>query len=356
MVNVILMYCNGDEADFERTIPLLFVGERNRSLGYSNDIQVLFTYGYDRLRPSYVARLRDLGFAVHDVSALYQQIEKRFPGLTALSPHHRHTFLRWPLLDEFLAGAPLVHYDGDIVPNEDPARIASLLDGRTFVLQGCPALTAVSDPAWLEAYESHLQEFARDVGGYSERAWRERDGWEITFRTRWAGSRSGPVFRHDQDLLSHLIHTGRIQQAPVEDVMTQLREYAVFENPLFVDTFELSLPLTYLRENGVDYFSYTDMQDNERRRKRVLMWHMQGLFAFYLSKYLLRRRLVGPLASSARIGLDLESASFEDRLNRQAARMFRHTTRLHLYEHFFDKSDFAGVLRNRTWWRPGVFT
>jgi len=71
MESVIVAYCKTNEKDFEDTIPLKFVGERNKKIGLSNDIQVLFTEGIEKLSFGYKDALKNLGFRLHDTSKLY---------------------------------------------------------------------------------------------------------------------------------------------------------------------------------------------------------------------------------------------------------------------------------------------
>ena len=69
---------------------------------------------------------------------------------------------------------------------------------------------------WFYVYKNELDKFVNDIEGYSKKAWEKRDKWEITFRTRWSGSRFRETIWSDQDFLSHLVHTGTIiQDSPV---------------------------------------------------------------------------------------------------------------------------------------------
>ena len=89
------------------------------------------------------------------------------------------------------------------------------------------------DVDWFEQYKKALDAFTNDIEGYSAQAWKQRDGWEITFRTRWAGSRFKKIISSDQDFLSHLMHTGQIKQDSIESIMFALKDYLAFQNPLF---------------------------------------------------------------------------------------------------------------------------
>lgn len=362
MESAIVAYCNGNEKSFEATIPLQFVGQRNQRLGLSNRIHVLFSYGYENLSEAYKQSLASLGFVVHNVASLYAELDKEYVGLNQFStntknPHYiKNTYLQWLMLERFFAGTPVIHYDGDIVFNEDPAVIARKVIGKTFVLQGCPAFTAISNYSWFEAYRQHLQEFLADVDGYCTRAWAERNGWEVTFRTRWAGSRFSKTFLHDQDLLSHLIHTGRIVQDSVEDVQRCLSDYVVFENPLFMHLYDDNSPFKYVREDGIDYFMCTRQDAVDCvYKKKVLFWHMQSCFNFYVSKFVLRKKMY-PFLPLGRVAMRLQNPKgFEGDLNKFLGAYFHHTDRLNVYKYYFQDADFSGLLNDKHWWRPGVF-
>lgn len=356
MESVIVAYCTTHEQDFERTIPLKFLGERNRKLGLSNDIHILFTDGYHRLSSSYKQSLKNLGFTLHDTTKLYTECAQKYPQLDQhFTNYSKNTYLQWLVIDEFFQGTPIIDYDGDIVFNEDPAVIAKLVAGKTFILQGCPAFTVVSDREWFRQYRDHLNQFLHDMDGYAERAWQQREGWEVTFKTRWAGSRFSKLFLHDQDLMSHLIHTGQLIQDPVEDLLHLFKDYMIFENPLFIHFYDDNFPYTYHRENGIDYFYFVrnDACDIPYRKK-VLFWHMQNCFNFYASKYLLRKKLF-PMIPLGRVNLDLCGKGFEDTLNKKLRRFMKHTSRLSVYKYFFEQSDFSGLLSDSKWWKKGIF-
>jgi hypothetical protein len=353
--STIIVYCKTNAAQFERTFPLAFLAKRNQALGYSNDIHVLVTDGYERLGPAYIDSLSTLGYHLHDVASLYREERRRFPGLQDLQlTRDGFTFIRWPVLARFFAGESFVHYDGDVVFNEDPAILEDIVAGHTFVLQGCPALTVVSDESWLDSYTSHLREFSRKPQDYMRRARSERDGWNVTFRTRWAGCWFESQFVGDQAFISHLIHTGGIHQDQIEPVMLKLRSYAVFENPLYAHVYEEMTPYSYGREAGVDYFHCTD--GDGVIKKRVLIWHWQSYFASYAAKYLLRRKLLGALTPRLRVQFELGRDSLEDRIAVRVNSAIGQGSRLVLYKYFYERADFSGLLRDGVWWKQGVFS
>lgn len=354
MKNTMLLYCKESEEKLERAIPLKFVGQRNKKLGFSNDFHILVMDGFNKMSDAYKGELKDLGFHLHDVSAMYKSIEKEFLSLGDYSFYALNTFLRWLVIDEFFKGEPTAYYDGDIVFNVDPAEIAKKVEGLTFVLQGCPAFTVISDWSWFKQYKQELVEFLKDRDGYQKKAWQERSDWEVTFATKWAGSRAQEKFVHDQDFISHLIHTKKLVQDPIEKVMRALSDYVVFQNPLLIHSYNTDIPYTYSRENGIDYLSYarSDLPD-VTYKKPVLFWHMQNCFNFYMSKYIFRKR-VAPFLPLGRVEFDF-GHTVEDKVNKFARRFSHHTERRAVYEYFFEKHDFSGVFNNAKWWKQGVF-
>ncbi|MFH0898528.1 MAG: hypothetical protein V1855_03040, partial [bacterium] len=82
MKNVLVVYCNTNETDFENTIPLLFVGKRNQKLGLSNDFYVLFSNGYNNLSKTYKDALSAVGFKLYDASPIYDEFEKQYKVLS----------------------------------------------------------------------------------------------------------------------------------------------------------------------------------------------------------------------------------------------------------------------------------
>ena len=187
MRHVICCWCDTDANRFENHVPVLFSGSRNLRLGFSNEIDLLFLSGYELLAEDYKSGLREVGYTLHDLARIYSEVESKYSSLQRFSNHVIKYFLRWLVISAYLGKEPIIHYDGDIVFNEDPVVIGKLLKGRTFVLQGCPALTVITDQSWFSQYKDHLAVFANDIEGYSTNAWKERVGSEITERGKWAG-------------------------------------------------------------------------------------------------------------------------------------------------------------------------
>src|SRR5215510_3303237 len=144
MRNVICCWCSNNVDGFESHVPLYFSGKRNRKLGFKSTIDTLFFSGHELLNESYKRCLEDVGYRIHDVSGIYRGLAERYSTLDQFGDYEKKCFLRWLVVSSYFPREPIVHYDGDIVFNEDPNAISCLLRGKTFVLQGCPALTAIS--------------------------------------------------------------------------------------------------------------------------------------------------------------------------------------------------------------------
>ena len=355
MKNVICAWCKTNETDFESIIPLTFIGERNQKLGYTNDFHVLFFEGYHNLNSEYKDSLLSLGYHLHDVFSLYSELAQKYHHLDQFGDYEKKCFLRWPIINTLFPGEGIIHYDGDIVLNQDATSIAQMVTGKTFVLQGCPAFTVINNDDWFKQYKQQLELFVQDIKKYSQEAWNQHTGWEVTFKTRWAGSRFRKIISSDQDLISHLIHTGQLIQDPIEDVLMQFQDYILCENPLFFHFYDENFPYHYVRENGVDYF-LCERQDAEKcfYKKRVLFWHLQSCFNFYLAKFIFRQRFLRFLPLS-RLPLNLAPRGWEDFINKRLGHYLKHTTRLSVYKYFFERTDFSSVLRDLVWWKRGVF-
>jgi hypothetical protein len=344
MTIVSFVWANAGERAFEERFGLSLVGRRYRRLGFTGgSIELVFLSGLENLSRAYRDELESLAFVVRDAGSAFVRAELAVPGLADLSLTHRRWFLRWLVARELYGDEPIVHLDADVVLNEDPAIVERLAAGLTFILQGCPAFAAVSDAGWYDEYESALRVFAADRDAYSERAWAEREGAEESERARWAGRLSGQI-EHDQDLLSHLVHTRRLRQQPVPDVLAAFDGYLLFENPLHLDTALDMRPFTYVREGGVDYL------EHGHRRGRPLLWHFQTSAARYLAKSLALARYAGGLPFG-RVRLDLTT----ERLDRLARRV-PIPTRRELYRLVFEGGDLGPAFVGRRWWRQGVFT
>lgn len=351
---VMVVWNSGTAEQFENNVPLVFVGQRYQKLRYQHEMHLLLIDGLERWPSTYQQQLIDLGYILHDAGELYNQLANDYVALDRFGAYEKKCFLRWLVIDRYFPQEPIMHVDGDIVFNEDPQVITQLVQGLTFVLQGCPAFTVIHDRTWFRQYGTALNEFVADIDNYSAQAWQEREGWLTTFRTRWAGSRFRQVITSDQDLISHLLHTGRLMQEPIENVMLRLEAYIYFENPLFIHMYDDNFPYRYARLDDVDFFLATRVDGQPVPiKKRVLFWHMQSSFVFYLSKFMLRRKLW--FVANSYLPMNVRLSGYEEHVNRWLQRYVKHTSRRAVYRYFFEKHTFSGIFRSYVWWKKGIF-
>lgn len=348
MRNVIVCWVY-NVSSFEDWVPLCFMGERNLKMGFKNDFDILFLEGYELLPENYKSYLKGLGFSLHDVNHQYSDFNRNYKTLNRFTDYEKKCFLRWLVIQQYFTGEGIMHYDGDVLFNEDPGVLQRGLKGMTFVLQGCPALTCISDPAWFFDYQKQFAYFASDIERYSKDAWVKRDGWEKSEREKWAGSRFRHIISHDQDLISHLIHTDQIIQNKPEEVLGIMRFHIFFDNPLYIHNCysnDKELPFKYEREDGIDYLN----------GKRVAFWHMQGNFSHYLYKFLHRKEYFKFLFHS-KLKNSLEKRDLEHYLSSVIVRFSKHNynLRLRVYKYFFEENNFGEVFSDKIWWKKGVF-
>jgi hypothetical protein len=340
-----------DAAAFERSVPLLFGARRLRRMGSRQEVVVLFLDGFDRLSTGYVDELAGLGFHALDASGDLRRAESATPALGRFNRYEHFCFLRWLVLDRVADdGDTVIHLDGDLVFGAAPERVAEALAGRTLVLQGCPALTAITDRDWFAVYAEELARFCRDIDGYSAAAWSERAGWEESHRLRWAGSRYRDVIGSDQDLISHLIHTERLPQSDPRDLVAAGDLYWA-ENPLYIQS---HAQLQLGRASGISFTTVDGRCYLDSRE--VAVWHLQSDFVRYLARSLALSRMHWP----GRIPNDLESPRLAKVLPPLPLRSW-HAGRLAVCESVRELNGGAGglsfgdVFSARRFWQAGVF-
>ncbi len=349
MRSVICAWCNRDSQQFEKHVPLQFVGDRNNTLGFSNDIDILFLDGFNKLDEPYKESLIELGYRLHDCSSIFADLDQKYYKLSGFGDYEKKCFLRWLVIFQYFSGESIVHYDGDIVFNENPLKLQDKIKNRTFVLQGCPALTCISDQTWFTQYIEQLNVLVNDIQGYGEKAWIEREGWELSERSKWAGIRR-KVVTSDQDLVSHLIHTGRIVQDEPSEIVKNLQDYILFENPLYIHVYEpwnQNLPFKYERRANIDFIN----------GKQVAIWHMQSNFADYLAKYIDMKNVLRLMNIDLPNDLEPSQEAYINRWIRKVGKKFliKKRFRLDVYDFFFNQTDFSEVFNNKIWWKKDVF-
>ena len=344
MRTVIVAWCKSNSIHFEQHIPLKFVGTRNEKLGFKTKIDILFLEGYNLIDKNYKIALKELGYTLHDMNHIFSELEHKYEILNQFGEYEKKCFLRWLVIKKYFLGEPIVHFDGDIVFNECPHTLSEKLNGKTFILQGCPALTVISNPNWFHSYEEHLNLFASDITGYSARAWEKRLEWKDAQKT-WTGIRVRQIISSDQDLFRHLLHSNAIYQDELEVIKQGLDNYMLIENPLYLDVYYKNCtPFKYIRIGGIDFL-------NERK---VAFWHMQSDFNKYLCNFMFRKQYLSLLPLS-RLELTEQGIEYYFRKFLKKVMSEKKLSRIDTYRYFFEENDFSQLFSCRNWWQKDVF-
>ena len=180
--------------------------------------------------------------------------------------------------------------DADVVLMADPAELYRDVTGKTFVLQGCPVLTTISNREWFSAWRTELADFLSAPDAYAQRALLLKDRPVRDPRESCNGLFYVPGRFHDQDMLEYLIAAGILPQALTTEVYDS--GFYWIQNPLLPGQWHeeqaAGAPREVVERNGVAYVGH----------KRVAMYHFQSDFAKYCQAWhLLSRCGMGGLAS-----------------------------------------------------------
>jgi hypothetical protein len=329
-------------SEFEKNVPLAFLGERNRKLGSRICFDVLFLEGLDRLSEGYQEKLSMLGYRLHDMESSYRQLKEKYMPLARFGDYEQKCFLRWLTIRDFCGKTPFVHYDADVVFNATPEEIEADFAGLTFLLQGCPAYARVEDPTWLESYEAELDRFVGDIEAYSADAWRQRPDFSSTFRERTGSLWDRRLLSSDQDLLQFLILSGRLPNANAASINGRCSSVP-FKNPITIGSdIHLPLPLHYERRDGLDYIS----------DRKVAFWHMQNDFCNYLGY----ATFLDQVGNRDRVSWVRSDPPFNYLAYRALTKFnFAYSRGQLIRRYFADHHDFSFLFNDKNFWQSGVF-
>ena len=317
----------------ERGLPLLWLAEFADLRGWKTLPTLVVLDGIERLSFQYRRKL-ECSWNLIDQSVQFKQQLSSYPLISSrFSDYEVKCFLRWGILAKLHRGRSS-HWDGDVVWGDNPDVLTARVAGETFVLQGCPAWTMIGTDQWFESYARELSSLEKNIDEYSSAAWSEWSDSDLSFHTKWAGTRERPLISSDQDLIRHLIHTERLPQQKPAVILGKLSEYALFENPKYVHAYLADRPLIYQRRGHEDFFN----------KKKVALWHFQSDFAGFAFERLL---------SSTQSGSKSRLSSIE-RWSRKFFRM-KGLDRRTLYQWFFERYDFSLFFSPENFWAPGIF-
>lgn len=272
-----LVWATGDECIFEESIPLLWHGEYLARQGWTNGIKLGFLEGIELLSADYRSKLEHLGYELIDCSTHIAACLQEYPALKTYKKTHRYWFLRWNVLDALTADLEgentVVHLDADVVLMADPAELYQDVMGKTFVLQGCPVMTVISDREWFSVWRTELSAFLRAPEAYAQGALFLKEHPVRDPRESCNGLFYVPGRFHDQDMLEYLIAAGRLPQARTAEVYDS--KFYWMQNPL--------LPGEWHEEQTDGAPRKVIEMDGVARvgNKRVAMYHFQKDFSKY---------------------------------------------------------------------------
>jgi len=175
-----------------------------------------------------------MGAAWFDGRDIFRELEDAFPRLASTRGEYEvRCLLRWPLLRRMLGGTDfrqVWHIDSDMLFYASLEELARDTAGKTFILQGCPAFSSISEPGWFDTYERALRAL-EDTGEPGFRVTREM---RARHREGDVGLGNSSVYRipltQDQDLIECLVGEGRMPQDPFPVVLGDSFYY--MQNPL----------------------------------------------------------------------------------------------------------------------------
>jgi hypothetical protein len=346
MVNVTFGWVTTTSTESENHVPTLWIGKRTKKLGSKNPIDLIFLEGYEKLGEEYVGAIRETGYNLIDAGKIYNEMKKVYTKLNRFPEGEKKCFLRWLVIKELYGSSRMIHYDGDIVFNETPENLEKKLGNYTFVLQGCPAFVSIRDSSWIELYEKNLNQFCSNIEGYSARAWAQREGYELSWKNKWAGTRYRKIISSDQDLVSHLIHTDILPQDSPDAIKRSSSDLLLFENPLYIFSHNPDIgSASYHRKSLVDYFG----------NRKVAFWHLQNSFADYLKlAYFLKYKLIYPFRVPNKLewqGSKLDNKFINYFICNLDRPITKRLSRKFVCEYFFDVMDFSKIFTKGCFWR-----
>ncbi len=346
----------GNEQDLEANVPFLWTAQYAQARGLAQDRTLFVLKGYARLSPEYLQALEQRGIHALDVQDEHQRNLARLQPPSRYNSYRINNFSRWLILKEFIRRERIrdtvVHVDGDVVFNVPPRCVYDDVRGKTFVLQGCPALTVLSDWSWFDQYESQLQRFFADPERFEAEARKQRPA-DVSHAThdRWAGAWERQ-FRGDQDFISYLIHSGQLVQDAAATFARGL-EFFYAQNPLYAhDYIEQQLgpkKVAVTRREGKIYFG----------DKPIAFWHFQNAFtsyirlAWFFQRFRLPFRCVNPREAAPRFKRLLTWVNRNVLPNRRA--VYRAIQELDWGDSLRAQLALTQLYSGKRYWLPGAF-
>lgn len=277
------IWTRGNEFTLEQSVPLVWHGEHIRRMGWSNEIVLVLLEGFRCLSDDYRKHLEGLGYHLLDCQAMAKDIvDSQYPELKTYPAIWKYWFIRWNVLrriTEFGGDrGQVIHLDGDVVLMCDPLDLERDVAGKTFMLQGCPAFTAIGRADWFDVWEKELSAFLQNRSDYIALAMVEKANPAFPGRQFCNVCAYNPTWFQDQDLLEFLIASGRLPQARTGEVFDS--RFFWIQNPLF--------PGEWFDEQVHDGAKRVFEKENRAfvAHKQVAYYHFQSDFTRYCQQWM----------------------------------------------------------------------
>lgn len=346
------------DAQFERTIPLLFNGRRLAKLGIPNKINVLFLKGLEHLSASYKDELRDLDYQLHDVAQLSNEESAALPLFVDKYANwggiRHHGLTRFLVIPRYFGQEDVITFDGDMVLNASFTDMEHAFQNSLYFLDGSSCFGSIpASSGFFETFRDSLVEFQKSPEAFA------RDVFSMTVEDYFDPHISQGT---DQAFILKLMESGRIT---LDNGQKRLTDAGLigFANWLFLD--RKKAPYAYERRDNIDYLN----------GMKVLISHMSHDTCAYFGQFIHLWRMSGSdgFATSGRMPLPYAHYA-DDEADPNVKRFYDSIRNIYgqhgrwletsggnpfkrdaVLKALYEESDFSLVLREKNWHAAGFF-
>jgi hypothetical protein len=232
---------SSSEYDLEKYVPLTILSDAiERNGAYNSHLTIVFLEGIEFLSEGYLQRIANNHVSVINYQVEYRKIKNKYAALlNSYSEFYTNCFLRWICFKEIAKNndyGQVWAIDTDVLPHASLDVIALNTKNKTFLLEGCPTLTSISNYEWFDIYEKQLEDFISDIKGYSINAQINKNTNKKDDDIYCNRSYYQNPLRHDQDLLEYLISAKILPQEQSSSIFSNDLYY--IQNPLEINNWE----------------------------------------------------------------------------------------------------------------------
>ena len=271
------------ELAMRNSVPFEILGKSALENGSSSQITIVMLEGYKYLSKDYIDELEKLNFRMINYEEKFREIVSLFPNIDKkYNVFERNCFLRWLAFKDLAQKdhvSHFLHIDSDMVLYSSLEEIAKETENKTFMLEGCPAFTSISDFNWFNIYETEINKFEKDISKYSDEATEAKkllpeNNLEICNTAVWRNPLGS-----DQDLLEYLVSTEKISQNKSEEIFNS--KFFFIQNPLLIKY--------WAEKQGVMTREKMTEKDGQifYGTKRIPFTHYQGTFCYYANIFII---------------------------------------------------------------------